>query len=353
LQSEPIDARFTDADDLPRLAAKSGARRNKSMRPFRRRHAALFGLGTLAAPCLARAQSYPTRPIRIVIPYAAGGGADAVGRLFYARLSQIFGQPIVIENRGGGAGTIGANAIAHAANDGYALLHDTSSFAVNPFLLPNLPYDAVRDFEPVFLAAMVPIMLAVHPSVEARTVPEMIDLVKRTPGGVECGSSGNGTMHHLSLELFRLRTGVQLNHVPYRGGAPEMTDLVGGQIKYAFVDGTAALPFLRAGQIRALAHTATGRLAAVPDLPAMSDYIPGFEAVLWNALFAPAGTPEPVIRRLNAELNGMLRDPAFVERLDGLNMATRPNTPAEFRAFLVAEMQRWGTVVREARITVG
>ncbi|MBS7811507.1 Bug family tripartite tricarboxylate transporter substrate binding protein [Roseococcus pinisoli] len=318
-----------------------------------RRRAALGSLASLAAPRLATAQSYPTRPIRIVIPYAAGGGSDSVGRLFYARLSEALGQPIVIENRGGGGGTIGANAVARAANDGYTLLHDTSAFAVNPFLLPSLPYDAVRDFTPIFLAATVPTMLTVHPSVEARTVPELIELVKRTPGGVECASAGNGTMQHLGLELFRLRTGAPLNHVPYRGGAPAVSDLIGGQIKYAFVDGAAILPFLRAGQVRALAHNGTGRLAALPNLPAMSEFIPDFEAVVWNGLIAPAGTPEPVIRRLNTELNGMLGDPHFVERLDGMNMATRRNTPEEFRSFLAAEMQRWGTVVREARITVG
>jgi tripartite-type tricarboxylate transporter receptor subunit TctC len=323
-----------------------------------RRRAALAGFTALAAPRLALAQSYPVqsypvRPIRVVIPYAAGGGGDTVGRLFYNRLSEILGQPMVIENRGGGGGTIGASVVARAPNDGYTLLHDTAAFAVNPYLLPSLPYDTVRDFEPIFLSAMVPTMLVVHPSVAARTVPELIELVKRSPGGVECASPGNGTLQHLALELFRLRTGAPLNHVPYRGGTPAVSDLIGGQIKYAFVDGAAILPFIRAAQVRALAHNGDGRLASLPELPPMSDYIPGFEAVVWNGLFAPTGTPEPVIRRLNAELNGMLRDTDFQARLNGLNMATRPNTPAEFRAFVAEEMQRWGTVVREARITVG
>lgn len=317
------------------------------------RRSALAGFAVLAAPSLALAQSYPARPIRVVIPYAAGGGGDTVGRLFYARLSEVLGQPIVIENRGGGGGTIGASVVARAANDGYTLLHDTAAFAVNPALLPSLPYDTVRDFEPIFLSAMVPTMLVIHPSVAARTVPELVEQVKRSPGGVECASPGNGTLQHLALELFRLRTGAPLNHVPYRGGAPAVSDLVGGQIKYAFVDGAAILPFLRAGQIRALAHNGDGRLAALPDLPAMNEYIPGFEAVVWNGLIAPTGTPEPIVSRLNRELNVMIRDREFVARLNAMNMTVRPNTPAEFRAFLTEEMQRWGTVVREARITVG
>lgn len=319
------------------------------------RRAMLAGAAALASTAAAQAQSpsYPARPIRVVIPYAAGGGSDSVGRLFYARLAEVLGQPMVIENRGGGGGTIGASAVARAANDGYTLLHDTSAFAVNPFLLPSLPYDTVRDFEPIFLAAMVPTIFVVHPSVAARTIPEVIALIGRSPGGVECASAGNGTMQHLGLELFRLRTGAQLNHVPYRGGAPAVSDLIGGQIKYAFVDGAAALPFIRAGQIHALAHAGTGRLVALPTVPALADYIPGFEAIVWNGLLAPAGTPGPIIARLNAELNTIIATPDFRDRLDDLNMIVRPNTPAEFRAFLSAEMQRWGTVVREAGITIG
>jgi tripartite-type tricarboxylate transporter receptor subunit TctC len=193
---------------------------------------------------------------------------------FREHRGEVLGQPMVIENRGGGGGTIGAAVVARAPNDGYTLLHDTAAFGVNPALLPSLPYDTVKDFDPVFLAAMVPTMLAVHPSVAARTVPELIELVKRAPGGVECASPGNGTLQHLALELFRLRTGAQLNHVPYRGGAPAFTDLIGGQIKYAFVDGASVLPFLRAGQVRVLAHNGNGRLASMPDLPAMEEYIP-------------------------------------------------------------------------------
>lgn len=318
------------------------------------RRATLAGLAALTASGRAHAQpSYPTRPIRVVIPYAAGGGGDTVGRLFYNRLSEVLGQPMVIENRGGGGGTIGAAVVARAPNDGYTLLHDTAAFGVNPTLLPSLPYDTVKDFDPVFLSAMVPTMLAIHPSVEARTVLELVELVKRAPGGVECASPGNGTLQHLALELFRLKTGAPLNHVPYRGGAPAFTDLIGGQIKYAFVDGASVLPFLRAGQVRILAHNGDGRLSAFPDIPAMNEHIPGFEAVVWNALIAPAGTPEPIIARLNRELNVMIQDRDFLARIGGLNMTVRANTPAECRAFILDEMHRWGTVVREARITVG
>ncbi|HEY4249732.1 MAG TPA: tripartite tricarboxylate transporter substrate binding protein [Roseomonas sp.] len=317
------------------------------------RRAWLAGTAALTTGRAAQAQAYPARVVRVVIPYAAGGGADTVGRLFCARLVEHLGQQFVIENRGGGGGTIGANAVARAANDGYTLLYDSSAFAVNPFLQPSLPFDTIRDFAPVFLAALVPTFLVVHPSIEARTVPELVEHVKRAAGGVECASPGNGTVQHLAVEMFRIRTGAQLNHVPYRGGAPAMNDLVAGQIKIGFVDGAAAMSFVRAGSFRAIAHCGSGRLATLPGLPAMAESVRDFAAVVWNGFIAPAGTPPPVIRRLNATLNDIIREPAFASRLEDINVGTRANTPEAFQAFLAAEMAQWGALVREARITLG
>jgi tripartite-type tricarboxylate transporter receptor subunit TctC len=314
-----------------------------------------LGLGGLAATTLprAQAQSYPTRPIRVVVPYAAGGGADACARAFYARLGERLGHAIVIENRGGGGGTIGAVAVARAANDGYTLLHDTNAFAMNQFLLPSLPFDAVRDFEPIILVAKVPTILAVHPSVPARTVPEFVAWVKGNPGGVECASAGNGTPMHLGLELFSHRSGAKLNHVPYRGGAPAVNDLIGGQIKVGFIEGAVSIGFLQSGALRGIAHNGHGRLPALPDLPAMDEFLPDFEAVTWHALLAPAGTPSSIIARVNAEMNEVMRDQDFVARLAAANTTAAGGSPQQLGTFLAEEVRRWGPVIREAGITAG
>ncbi len=319
------------------------------------RRSVALGLGALAAapPRRAGAQSYPTRPVRVVVPYAAGGGADACARAFYARVGERLGQAIVIENRGGGGGTIGAIAVARAANDGYTLLHDTNAFAMNRFLLSSMPFDADRDFEPIILVAKIPTILAVHPSVPARTVPEFVAWVKGNAGGVECASAGNGTPMHLGLELFSHRSGARLNHVPYRGGAPAVNDLIGGQIKVGFIEGAVSIGFLQSGDLRGIAHNGHGRLPALPDLPAMDEFYPGFEAVTWHALLAPAGTPPSIVERINAEMNELMRDPEFVARLAALNTTVAGGSPQQLKDFLADEVRRWGPVVREAGITSG
>jgi tripartite-type tricarboxylate transporter receptor subunit TctC len=320
------------------------------------RRAVSIGLGALGTAALARragAQSYPARPLRIVVPYAAGGGADACARAFYARLGERLGQAIVIENRGGGGGTIGALAVARAANDGYTLLHDTNAFAMNQFLLSSMPFDATRDFAPIILVARVPTILAVHPSVPARTVPEFIDWVKASPGGVECASAGNGTPMHLGLELFSRRSGARLNHVPYRGGAPAVNDLIGGQIKAGVIEGAVSIGFLQSGALRGLAHNGHGRLPSLPDLPAMDEFIPGFEAVTWHALLAPAGTSPAIVAQLNAGMNAVMRDQDFVARLAAVNTTVAGGSPQELGAFLAEDARRWGPIIREAGITAG
>jgi tripartite-type tricarboxylate transporter receptor subunit TctC len=302
----------------------------------------------------AMAQSgYPSRPVRVIVPYPPGGGADTVSRILFARLGEALGQQFVIDNRGGAGGTIGAAAAAKAERDGYTILYDATAFSVNPSLYPRLPYDTVDDFQPVFLASLVPNLLVVHPSVEARSVDDVIAIAKAAPGGLDWASSGNGTVQHLSLELFRMRAGIRLNHIPYRGGGPALNDLIGGQVKFFFSNGAASIGHVRGGALKAIAHTGRGRLGTLPDLPAMSETLPGFEAYEWNGVFVPKGTAPEIVRILNAGLNATLRVPEVSERLRSLNVDFRENTPEEFRAFVAAEIEKWGRVVREANIKLG
>ena len=296
---------------------------------------------------------YPARPVRVIVPYPAGGGADTVSRILLAKLSDGLGQQFVIENRGGAGGTIGAAVAAKAERDGYTVLYDATAFSVNPSLYARLPYDTLNDFQPVFLASLVPNLLVVHPSVEAKTVEDVIAIAKAAPGGLDWASSGNGTVQHLSLELFRLRTGVKLNHIPYRGGGPALNDLIGGQVKFFFSNGAASIGHVQSGALRAIAHTGRGRLRTLPDIPAVAETLPGFEAYEWNGVFVPAGTPAPIVAKLNGGLNAVLRQQEVIDRLNALNVEFRENTPEEFRAFVKAEMQKWERVVREANITLG
>lgn len=308
-------------------------------------------LGMVAAT--AAETDYPARPVRVIVPYPAGGGADTVSRILLAKLSDGLGQQFVIENRGGAGGTIGAAVAAKAERDGYTVLYDATAFSVNPSLYARLPYDTLNDFQPVFLASLVPNLLVVHPSVEAKTVEDVIAIAKAAPGGLDWASSGNGTVQHLSLELFRLRTGVKLNHIPYRGGGPALNDLIGGQVKFFFSNGAASIGHVQSGALRAIAHTGRGRLRTLPEIPAVAETLPGFEAYEWNGVFVPAGTPAPIVAKLNAGLNAVLRQQEVIDRLNALNVEFRENTPEEFRAFVKAEMQKWERVVREANITLG
>ena len=308
-------------------------------------------LGMVAAT--AAETDYPARPVRVIVPYPAGGGADTVSRILLAKLSDGLGQQFVIENRGGAGGTIGAAVAAKAERDGYTVLYDATAFSVNPSLYARLPYDTLNDFQPVFLASLVPNLLVVHPSVEAKTVEDVIAIAKAAPGGLDWASSGNGTVQHLSLELFRLRTGVKLNHIPYRGGGPALNDLIGGQVKFFFSNGASSIGHVQSGALRAIAHTGRGRLRTLPEIPAVAETLPGFEAYEWNGVFVPAGTPAPIVAKLNAGLNAVLRQQEVIDRLNALNVEFRENTPEEFRAFVKAEMQKWERVVREANITLG
>jgi tripartite-type tricarboxylate transporter receptor subunit TctC len=310
-------------------------------------------LGGIGAGTASAQAEWPTRPVKVIVPYPAGGGADTVSRILFAKLSEAFGQQFVIDNRGGAGGTIGAALAAKAERDGYTIMYDATAFSVNPLLYPRLPYDSVKDFEPVFLASLVPNLLVVHPSVTAKTVDDVIALAKAAPGGLDWASSGNGTVQHLSLEMFRLRTGVKLNHIPYRGGGPALNDVIGGQVKFFFSNGAASIGHVQGGAVKAIAHTGRGRLGTLPDLPAVAETLSGFEAYEWNGVFVPTGTAPEIVRKLNAGLNATLRQREVIDRLKALNVDFRENTPDEFRAFVAAETEKWGKVVREGGIKLG
>jgi len=321
-----------------------------------RRRVLAGAAATLAAPFLATsalAQAWPTRAVRVIIPYPPAGGADTVGRIYFAKLSEALGQQFVIDNRGGAGGTIAEAAAAKADPDGYNILYDATAFSVNPFLYSKLPFDYVKDFQPVFLASLVPNLLVVNKDVPAKTVADVIALAKAAPDGLDFASSGNGTLQHLSLEMFRHMTGTRIHHIPYRGGGPALNDVIGGQVKFFFSNGSASIGQVEAGAVKAIAHTGRGRLRTLPDLPPVSDTIPGFEAYEWNGVFVPTGTPPDIIQKLNAGLNAMLKEPAVTDRLDKLNVDYRPNTPEEFRAFVAAEMEKWSRVVKAANIKLG
>jgi len=320
------------------------------------RRALLSGLATvpILRPRVAHAQTdWPTRPVRVMVPYPPAGGADTTARIVYARLSEDLGQQFAIENRGGAGGTIGEEAVAKAAPDGYTILHDATAFSVNGSLYANLPFDYRKDFEPVFLVALVPNILVVTPSVPANTVADVVALAKATPGGIDMASSGNGTLQHLLLELFRQRTEIAINHVPYRGGGLALTDVMAGQVKFFFANGLSAVGLIKGGKVKAIAHTGKGRLASLPNIPPMSDTLPGFEGYDWNGVFVPRGTPAAIVNKLNAAFNRAIVSPQVTARFAELNIESRQNSPQEFRAYVEDQMALWSRVVKEANIKLG
>jgi tripartite-type tricarboxylate transporter receptor subunit TctC len=310
-----------------------------------------------AAPLAGRASAqttpWPDRPIRVTVPYPPGGGADTTARIVYAKLSEQFGQQFAIENRGGAGGTIGEEVVAKSAPDGYMILHDATAFSVNASLYPGLPFDYRKDFDPVFLVAQVPNILVVTPSVPVTTVADVIAYAKAHPEGIDMASSGNGTLQHLLLELFGRTAGIKTNHVPYRGGGLAVTDVMAGQVKFYFANGSAVVGLIKGGKLKAIAHTGKGRLASLPDIPAMSDTLPGFEGYDWNGVFVPHGTPGAIVQKLNAGLNAAVVSPAVKDRFAELNIESHQNTPEEFRAYLESQMELWSRVVKEANIKLG
>jgi len=312
--------------------------------------------GMAAAPFVRGASaeaSWPNRPVVVMVPYPPAGGADTTARILYAKLGTILGQQFVIENRGGAGGTIGEAVVAKANPDGYTILHDATAYSVNGALYSNLPFDYNKDFDAVALVSLVPNILVVTPSVPVKTMADVIAYAKAAPGGIDMASSGNGTLQHLSLETFRFMTGAKVNHVPYRGGGLALNDVIAGQVKFFFSNGSSCVGMIQGGQLKAIAHTGKGRLKSLPDVPPVSDTLPGFEAYEWNGVFVPHGTPPAIVRTLNVAINEAIRAPEVKERFEQLNIDSRPTTPEEFRAFVQDQMERWSKVVKEANIKLG
>src|SRR3984957_18189040 len=312
--------------------------------------------GIAAVPFVRSAQAQaacPTRPVSVMVPYPPAGGADTTARILYAKVGNMLGQQFVIENRGGAGGTIGEALVAKAAPDGYTILHDATAFSVNGALYSNLPFDYNRDFDAVDLVSLVPNILVVPPSLPVKTLADVIAYAKAAPDGIDIASSGNGTLQHLSLEMFRFMTGAKVNHVPYRGGGLALNDVIAGQVKFFFSNGSSCVGMIQGGQLKAIAHTGKGRLKSLPDVPPASDTLPGFEAYEWNGVFVPHGTPPAIIHTLNAAINEAIGSPEVKARFEQLNIQSRQTTPEEFSAYVRDEMERWGKVVKDANIKLG
>jgi tripartite-type tricarboxylate transporter receptor subunit TctC len=308
-------------------------------------------LALLTAVAVAHAQDFPSRPITLVVPYAAGGGNDVIARTVTARMSAELGQQIVIENRGGAGGTIATRQVAKAEPDGYTLLIATSSLAINPSLYPNAGYDPRKDFAPVGLIASSSNIVLVHPSIPARSIAELIALAKRQPGKLDFASTGSGSSVQLSAELFAAMAGVRLNHVPYKGSAPALNDVVGGHVAMIFATMASAVGLARSDKVRALAVTGARRSQLFPDLPTVAEAgLPGYAAELHYGIVAPAGTPRPIVDKLNAALNAALADDEVRRRLATDGAEARPSSPAEYAADIAAEEAKWSDIIRKAGV---
>ncbi len=301
----------------------------------------------------AAAQTWPARPITLVVTYAAGGGADAMARLLAPKLSQELGQPVVVDNRPGGSGQIGAAQVARSAPDGYTLMFDASSYAVNPALFPKLPYDTEQAFKPIGIVALFPNVILVTPAFPAKTVAELVGAAKAGKDAVSYASSGNGSAQHLAGALFESLTGVEMLHVPYKGGGPALNDVLGGQVPVLFGNIASTLSHIRGGKLRALAVTGAKRSALLPDVPTAAEAgVKGYEVYEWNVLAAPARTPEAVLTRLSDALRKALATPEVKTRIDALGGEIVGGTPQAAERFVREQTGAWTKVIRERRISV-
>jgi len=301
---------------------------------------------------IAVAQSYPIKPIRIIVGYPAGGPTDMIARTVAQKLSPALGQQVIVDNRPGASGMIGAELTVKAAPDGYTLLTVPITYAVTPSVFPKMPYDAEKDLAPVALVAAAPFILVVHPTLPVKTVKDLIALAKSRPGQINYASASAGGMPHLAGELFNIMAGVKLTHIPYKGAAPATIDLLAGQVSLMFNNMLSAMPHVKSGKLRAVAVTSAKRSSAVPELPTVAETIPGFEASGWYGAFAPAATPREIIAKLNGEINRLMRQPDVAQRLAGDGVEAVTMTPAEFGTYLHSEIVKWGKVVKISGATV-
>ena len=305
--------------------------------------ALLFCAGALA-------QDFPSKPLKVIVPYAAGGGADILARLVGQQLGERLKQPVVVENRGGGSNTIGMGAVATSAKDGYTLGLATPVFVMTPSLMKNHPYDPLKDFEPVAMIGFTPMVLVVHPSVPAKTTKEFIALAKAKPGTLNFASLGAATTQGLAASMFNFMTGIDAVQVPYKGSAPGTTDLLAGNVQFMFNALPSMLQHIQAGKLRALAVTGTKKSPQLPDVPTVAESVPGYEVVTWYSFVAPAGTPRPVIERLNREISAIVESPQMKEKLREQGLEADAMKPEELGALYKAETAKWAKVIREAKI---
>jgi len=297
-------------------------------------------------PQIARAEGYPVRPVHLIVGFPAGGPQDIVMRLIGQWLSERLGQSFIIENRPGASGNVGAETVVRAAPDGYTLLSVSSPNAINATLYKNLNFNFIRDIAPVATIMRVPLVMEVNPSVPVKTVPEFIAYAKANPGKVNYASAGIGTPQHVSAEMFKMMTGVEMVHVPYRGAAPALTDLIGGQVQVMIDTTPASMQHIRSGRLRPLAVTTATRADALPDLPTVGDFVPGYEATSWFGIGAPKDTPPEIIATLNKEINAAIADPKIKARLIDLGGTVLPGSPADFGKLIAAETEKWAKVVK-------
>ncbi len=297
----------------------------------------------------AQADAYPAKAVRIVVPFPPGGATDAAARLVATKMSEKWGQPVVIDNKAGAGGNVGSDIVAKSAPDGYTLVMGvTGSHAINTSLYSKMPYDALTDFMPISQVAVVPNVLVVHPSVPANNLAELMALAKREPGKLNYASLGNGTAAHLGMEMLKTAAGADITHVPYKGSAPAVSDLLGGQVQM-MVDGLpSALPHIKAGKLRAIALTSLHRAPSLPDLPTVAETYPGFYADAWSGLFAPKGTPQPIVDKLSAEVQRILRLPDVRDKLVALGAEPVGSTQGEFAAHVKREINKWALVVKSS-----
>jgi tripartite-type tricarboxylate transporter receptor subunit TctC len=322
---------------------------------MRKTIAMLIGAAMLpmATPAAAQAPTYPDKPIRIVVPFPVGGVADTFGREIGRKLTEAWGQPVVVDNRTGAGGNIGADIVAKSAPDGYTLvIGNIGTHAVNVSLLPVMPFDPIKDFTPIVHVLDAEGLLVVNPSIKATTVPELIALARAQPGTLSYGSAGVGTTSHLAGELFKSMTKVDIVHVPYKGNVPAITDLLGGQTSMIFATMPTVLPHARAGKLRPLAVLGTARSPALPDVPTVAESVPGFEVSNWIGLFGPAGMPPAIVARLNVEVQKIMRSPEIQKRLETEGAKFIPMTPDQFATFQKAEITKWAKTIKDANIKV-
>ncbi len=314
---------------------------------------ALAALALLAFSLPASADNYPSKPVKIIVPFGPGGFTDVVARILQKELAPALGQPIIIENRPGAGSTIGTDTVAKSPADGYTLVMISTTHVISPHLYKHMPYDPIKDFEPVMKLVEGPYVMVVHPSVPANNIAEFIALARQKPGEIFFASSGNGSSQHLVGALFMQMAGIKLTHVPYKGSNAAMQDLLGGQVKVSFVGMPNALANLASGKLRALAVTTKKRSPDLPNVPTMDEAgVKGYEATIWLGMLAPKGTPREIVDKLNADIRKVLADPEAQKLMDKAGVEVAPSTPEEFGALMQAELERWGKVVRETGAVV-